>query len=363
MSAVVAAVDRPAVVAVGGVRYDALVAALCAVFQAGVYLDVWAHVHRPDLETFFTPWHAVLYSGFFAVAAATAAPLLRRRTPGLPWSRALPDGYDLSLIGVLVFLLGGVLDMLWHTIFGIEVDVETLLSPSHIVLGVGAALIFTGPLRAAWRRHDAVVAPWPAVLSLGFLLSVFSFFTQYAHHFTRPWAAVGNQPTARVFPTVAADPLFRNMEIQSAYMAHGLGVVAILMQAIFISAIVLLALRRWGPRLPTGAFGVVFGMNALMVGGARDQWRLIPGAIAAGLVADLLVRRLVPSPARGSALRLVAFAIPAVYFAVYFAGVALTRGVWWSLPLWSGAIVLAGAVGWLASWLVVPPAIPAEADR
>ncbi len=363
MSAVVAAIDRPAVVAAGGVRYDALVAALCAVFQGGVYLDVWAHVHRPDLETFFTPWHAVLYSGFFAVAAATVAPLLRRRPPGIPWSRALPDGYDLSLIGVLVFLLGGVLDMLWHTIFGIEVDVETLLSPSHIVLGVGAALIFTGPLRAAWRRHDAVVAPWPAVLSLGFLLSVFSFFTQYAHHFTRPWAAVGNRPAARVFATVAPDPFFRNMEIQSAYMAHGLGVVAILMQAIFISAIVLLALRRWGPRLPAGAFGVVFGMNALMVGGARDQWHLIPGAAAAGLVADLLVRRLGPSPARASALRLVAFAIPAVYFAVYFAGVALTRGVWWSLPLWSGAIVLAGAVGWLASWLVLPPAIPAEAGR
>ena len=104
-------------------------------------------------------------------------------------------------------------------------------------------------------------------------------------------------------------------------------------------------------------------MNALMVGGARDQWRLIPGAIAAGLVADLLVRRLVPSPARIPALRLVAFAVPAVDFAVYFVGVALTRGVWWSLPLWSGAIVLAGAAGWLASWLVVPPAIPAEADR
>src|SRR5207237_696664 len=90
VSAVVAAVDPPAVVAAGRVRYDALVAALCAVFQGGVYLDVWAHVHQPDLETFFTPWHAVLYSGFFAVAAATAAPLLRRRTPGIPWSRALP---------------------------------------------------------------------------------------------------------------------------------------------------------------------------------------------------------------------------------------------------------------------------------
>jgi len=35
--------------------------------------------------------------------------------------------------------------------------------------------VFTGPRRAAWRRPDAV-ALWPAVLSLGFLLSVLSLF-------------------------------------------------------------------------------------------------------------------------------------------------------------------------------------------
>src|SRR5919204_4826761 len=69
---------------------DGLMAALCAWFQFGAYLDAWAHVHRPDLETFFTPWHAVLYSGFLAVAAVTVAPLLRRRPPGLAGNRALP---------------------------------------------------------------------------------------------------------------------------------------------------------------------------------------------------------------------------------------------------------------------------------
>jgi len=85
------------------------------VFQGGLYLDAWAHLHRPELEKLLTPWHAVFYSGFFAVATATVAPLLlRRRAPGTAWSAALPAGYDLSLIGVFVFFLGGVLDMLWH---------------------------------------------------------------------------------------------------------------------------------------------------------------------------------------------------------------------------------------------------------
>ncbi len=363
MSAVVAEVERRAGAAVGGPRYDALVAALCAVFQGGAYLDAWAHVHRPELETFFTPWHAVLYSGFFAVAAATAAPLaLRRRAPGTSWASALPAGYDLSLVGVFVFFLGGGLDMLWHVAFGIEVDVEALLSPSHLVLAVGSTLMLTGPLRAAWRRPDAT-ASWPAVLSLGFLLASLTFWTQYVHHFGRPWAAAGNRPTTPVFPVVAPDPLFRNVEIQSLYVAHALGVAVILLQAALMSAVVLLALRRWGPRFPLGAFAVILGTSALFMGAARDQLPLVPGAIVAGLLADALVRVAAPSMERTAALRGVAFAVPAIYFAVYFLLIALTRGVWWSLPLWSGTIVLAGGVGWLASWLVAPPAVPGAPRR
>jgi hypothetical protein len=358
---VVADVDRRTVVA-GGARYDALIAGLCLVFQGGAYLDVWAHVHRPELETFFTPWHAVLYSGFFAVAVATAAPLvIGRRERGGPWSAALPAGYDWSLIGVLVFFLGGVLDMLWHVVFGVEADVEALLSPSHLVLAVGSTLILTGPLRAAWRRADPV-ASWPAVLSLGFLLSSFSFWTQYAHHFARPWPAAGNRPTAQVFAAVAPDPLFRNAEIQNLYVAHALGVAAVLLQAAFIAAVVLLTIRRWGRGLPLGAFAVIFGLNALMVCASRDQWSLVPGAILAGFVADVLVRRLRPSLSRPARLRVVAGAIPATYFALYFLGIALTRGVWWSVPLWSGTIVLAGTVGWLVSWLIAPPMIPGDAS-
>jgi hypothetical protein len=364
VSAVVTEVDGRAAPAAGGARYDALVAALCAVFQGGAYLDVWAHVHRPELETFFTPWHAVLYSGFFAVAAATAAPLLRRG-PRRAWLDALPAGYDLSLVGVLVFFLGGVLDMLWHVVFGVEADVEALLSPSHLVLALGSTLILTGPLRAGWRRPTAL-APWPAILSLAFLLSSFTFWTQYAHHLGRPWPAAGNRPTVPVFPVMAPDPLFRGTEIQNLYVAHALGVASVLLQAVFLSAVLLLALRRWGPRLPFGAFTTVFGLNALMIGAARDQLALVPGAVAAGLAADALVRALAPSLARTAALRAVAFAVPAVYFALYFLGIALARGVWWSLPLWSGTILLAGVVGWLASWLVAPPPAPglaADAPR
>jgi len=358
VSAVAAHLDRgQAVSAVGGVRYDALVAGVGTVFLAGAYLDVWAHVHVPELETFFTPWHAVFYAGFLAVAAVTVAPLLRRRPARTTWVDALPAGYDRSLIGVLLFTLGGVLDMLWHLVFGVEADVEALLSPSHLVLATGAALFLTGPLRAAWRRRDAR-AGWPAIVSLGLLLSVFSFFTQYSHHFGRPWPAAGNRPIAAVFRTVAPDPVFRNAEIQNVYVAHGFGVGSVLLQSAIFSGILLLAVRRWGFQLPLGAFCVIFGLNALLLGAARDQLHLVPGAIVAGIAADVLLRVLRPSAGRRWSLRCFALAVPTVYFAAYFANLALVRGVWWSVPLWSGTIVLVGLVGWLASWLVVPPPIP-----
>jgi hypothetical protein len=361
VSTVVGDVVRPRpAAAVGGTGYDALIAILCGVFQVGAYLDVWAHVHRPELESFFTPWHAVLYSGFFAVAAATVAPLVFRRTTASSWAQALPAGYDLSLVGVLVFLLGGVLDTLWPTIFGIEADVEALLSPSHLVLAVGSALMLTGPLRAAWRRSGERRASWPAVLSLSYLLSSLTFWTQYAHPLARPWPATGNQPTVAAFAVVAPDPVSRTIEIQSVFVAQAIGSASILLQAALLSGVVLVAVRRWRGAFPAGAFTVVFGMNALMVGMARDQLTLIVPAVIAGVLADALIRRLQPSTARSAALRIVAFAVPAAYFALFFATLAATRGVWWSAPLWSGTIVLAGTVGWLLSWLVVPPAIPAR---
>ena len=362
MSTVAANAARPRAVAVaGGARYDAVVAALLLVFQAGAYLDLWAHVHRPDLETFFTPWHAVLYSGFFAVAAVTVAPLLQRRAPGRSWNTALPAGYDLSLIGVVVFLLGGVLDMLWHTVFGIEVDLEALLSPSHLVLAIGGALMFTGPLRAAWKRSSQVMS-WPAVFSMCLLLSAFSFWTQYMHLLGRPWFGRGYQPLQSQLPLAAPDALYRYGPNPAAFVVQALGVASVVLQAAILAGVVLLAVRRWGPRIPPGAFTLVFGINALLLGVARDQAALVPAAVLAGLVTDALLRALAPSMKRTAALRAFAFAVPAAYTAAIIVSTALSQGLGWSVSLWSGAIALAGGAGWLVSWLVAPPPLPAEAS-
>ena len=137
----------------GGVLFDWAVIALSGWFLGGLFLDGWAHNQGQADESFFTPWHAVFYSGFFAVAGFLCLAWIRNRLRGYPWLRALPAGYELSLVGALIFAVGGVGDVIWHILLGIEVDVEALLSPTHLLLALGGTLILSGPLRAAWRRR------------------------------------------------------------------------------------------------------------------------------------------------------------------------------------------------------------------
>jgi len=341
------------------VGFDWTTVILGAWFQFGVYLDGWAHVHFPLLETFVTPWHGVLYSGFLALAVFTVGALVRNRARGAAWKRALPAGYGFSLLGVVLFVAGALADLVWHRTFGIESTAEALLSPTHLLLGLGGTLIWTGPLRAAWWRTESRSRSWvarlPMVLSLAFLLSALTFFTQYSHPLARPWAALGNRPTAAMFPLQAPDPPIRGGTVSSTVVGHSMGVAGILLQTGLLMGVVLLAVRRWGGSLPTGSLTIVFTVNASLMGFMRDQMMLIPSAALAGIVGDLLLKRLDPSPASPGALRLFAFVVPAMYYLLYFLALMLTRGIWWSVHLWTGSIALAGVVGWLLSYLVVPP--------
>jgi len=175
-------------------RFDALMALLGLWFVVGMFVDAWAHHHTLP-ETFWTPWHGLLYSGFLALAIALLVALQRGRRAGRPWREALPRGYLPSLAGAAVFALGGVGDAVWHTVFGIEANVDAVFSPSHLTLAIGAMLLLTGPLRAAWRRGGSLREAgwgraWPAVLSLGYALLLIHFFIQFAHPYVDVWPAV-----------------------------------------------------------------------------------------------------------------------------------------------------------------------------
>jgi hypothetical protein len=331
----------------GSLRFDRGYTLLCAWFSGGLYLDGWAHHHVPDLETFFTPWHAVLYAGYAAVATVLLITLLRNRARGYSWAGALPPGYTVSLLGAVFFAVGGVLDLLWHTLFGIEANVAALLSPTHLLLATSGLLMITGPLRAAWRRPvHAGELTWasggPALLSATLVLATLAFFTQFAHPFVDIWAA----------PSAFAG-------LAQPYPEQALGVAGILLQTALLMGLILLLLRRW--RLPPGALSLIVTLPIVAISFMQDTYHWIPTALVAGLLADLLLRLLRPGPDRVGALRLFAFAVPALLFGLYFVSMLVNGpGIGWSVHLWVGSTVMAGAVGVLLSYLAVPPLLPSE---
>ncbi|KPV54413.1 hypothetical protein SE17_03905 [Kouleothrix aurantiaca] len=324
---------------VGSVRFDWAMVALSGGLEGGAHLDAWANEHGRVDNSFFTPWHGVLYSALLLVGVFLAGAFLRNIVRGYTWRRALPIGYGLSLLGVLVFAAGGIGDIIWHSLFGIENDLEALLSPTHLMLAFGWVLIVGGPLRAAWQHTDQApttraAAHYPKVFALTFILSVFTFFTVYANPFAHV-LAVGGQP-----------------EVQGEF-GKALGVAGFLLQPALLMGLLLLALRRW--TLPFGSLTLVIALNTALLSVMHDQYLMIPVAALAGLLADGLLQFLQPSVERPAALRIFALVVPAILYTLYFLTLMLTVGIAWSTHLWVGAIVLAGIVGLLLSYLVLPP--------
>jgi hypothetical protein len=67
-----------------------------------------------------------------------------------------------------------------------------------------------------------------------------------------------------------------------------------------------------------------------------------------------------PSVQQPEALRLFAFLVPSLWYLLYFLTLISTTGITWTVHLWLGSTIVAGIAGWLLSYLLLPPALPAE---
>ena len=305
--------------------------------MAGAYLDSWAHRHLARLETFFTPWHAVLYTGMLAILGFLAVTALGNRRRGSSAGEVLPAGYSLSLLGCVLFGIGGVIDMFWHLRFGIEVSLAALISPPHLLLMLALGLIVTGPLRAAWRRPVSR-APFTAVISASLLLSMFTFFNQF------------DQPLVNTLAsTRAAAP-------DTIRYLQQLGILGIMVQTALLTGVILYLLNRF--TLPFGSITLLVGLNGALLGLLEQHFDLIPVAIAGGLLADLVMVWLRPGPERVVALRVASFVGPVAVSSLYLLVLDITRGIGWPITLWLGSIIVSGAIGVLLSYLAIRPPMP-----
>jgi hypothetical protein len=312
----------------------------------GLVADGNTHVNTPELETFFTPSHAVLYSGYLSVAGWMGWQVLRQWRRGHHGPGAVPVGYGLGLLGAVIFGLGGLADLAWHALFGIESDIDALLSPSHLVLFVGAALILTTPWRAASSaavgEAPGFRAFLPVLLSATTTVVVVAFFLLYLSPFTDS------------APTAARAAGFVTHRQQEVFWSHGIA--GILVTTAVLLVPLLLLVRRW--RVPAGTATILFTTVAVLSSAIFnfEHGALIVAAPIGGLLADLLIGRLRPSPVRPVALWTVAAAVPAALWGPYFTVVAGWYGLAWPAELWSGSVVLSSLAGLALGLLAAPPA-------
>lgn len=335
-----------AVPPVGGTRFDLIMALLSAWMIAGLYIDGWSHMHL-HLETYFSRWHAMFYSGSLAMALFTGLTILRSARGGTPWGQVLPRGYGKTLVGLVLYIAGGMGDMVWHTLFGLERSVEALVSPTHLLIFVGLGLTVSGPFRAAWQKfddEDHSLTLWshlPRLLSLTLLWSVLTFVTLIVHPF------VGAHAGLRMWTIWAA---YGPVTLENAQIG---GISGIVIQTGIFMGLLLLTIVRW--QIPFGSITFILTTNMVFVSLLGDQYLLIPFILLSGLGTDLLLTQLQPSIRRVGAYRLFAFAVPVLIYAGYFLGLKAKEGLAWSTQVIMGSIVLAGLTGWLVSYLVLPP--------
>jgi hypothetical protein len=330
-------------------RFDAGFATLGLLLIAGNYLDGWAHAHKLVGESFFTPWHGVAYGALVVIAAYLAADYVH--------GGRLRSGYGWSAVGIAITTVGGLADLVWHGLFGVEVSIQAALSPPHLVLSLGLVLLVLGPWRAARSlagRHGSGAAPdptwriaWPALTSLLAAWSMFTLQAQFIHPFATTWV----EPIA--LNPGALDGLASMVLGEALQLTRpGLGVAALVAQAVVLSYVLLLLLRRWWP--PVGTLTYLLTINALLLATQRDLWLAIPCGLVAGLFGDAVLHGLPHYVGRPRTARLVTALVPLLLCAIWLVCLAGLGRLAGSYSLWAGAVLVAGAAGWLLGAVAEP---------
>ncbi len=321
--------------------FDWLFVACSGVWVAGVFTDGWAHIHLGStLETFFTPWHALFYSGILLVTALLLVQAGRNHIKGYTWRRSLPREYMFALCGMIFVFIGGPGDLFWHNLFGVEEGIEALLSPTHILLALGGAIAVSGPLHAIWYRDRKLqmIHKIPVVLSFAYLLMTLGFMLQFLHPFNFPWMAES---------FLAGHPIAVNY-------AGGLGIAnAIVFTGIFMG-LVLASVRHW--IFPFGSFALILGLNAVAVTLMHGAYYyFILTALIGGVLIDFFYQAFCSLELKERHIRIFGIFAPMALFVTYAASILVVDTSPWSVHMWGGMIVIAGLTGYLLTYLVVPP--------
>ncbi len=300
------------------------------------------HMSVP-FESFFSPPHLFIYgmtgAAMMVVLSIALKPELRAafgrssKVPGLPVE--VPPCLVILGGGLLVLLLSGVIDEMWHAAFGID---ETRFSAPHAMFGWGLFVTALGFASARLALKEGAPIGAPEAALYGFLLLAFSLYA-----FLLPflvYATEGTLQAISALPVIQAQPsAAHTFRIYEAWSVHR-GSAAFAPLACLWGGVAL-GLVRAVDRRPRTALVTAAAANALYaalwygfsarLGTQGDLRTWLPLPVFPALVALILAERASWEPLRAQALSGVVFA-------------SLSLLVWSQGFVESGGIVFGGAL-------------------
>jgi hypothetical protein len=337
----------------------AVLSVLIAWVAFGLAVDTRSHREAASIDSFFTRSHALAYAAGSACAVFLLFLARRRQSAGARGLRVFGSGLESAYLGLGVYVLGGLGDLIWHTAFGVEQELKILFSPTHLLLMTAMVMLGFAPIRAAWMTadpsssagrtsagpsskgevHQRITSFWPIALAAGMLMAVLNIFFTYASPFEQP-----------IFTTEL--PLLLNQFSQFFHVSASMGV---FIHTVVLFGLMLLLARRWS--LPLGSFTLAF----LVLFGSMYvyfDWEIRRTAVAAllgGVACDVLnvVLRLIKNARLR--FRSLGFTAPIVFWIVYLLVTMNGKSITWSAEQWTGTIAWSGLLGLAITVVLLPP--------
>jgi hypothetical protein len=362
-------------------RHDAILMALGAFTLVALFWDGILHNNTVGQDEFFSPPHVAMYLGLGMLGVWIAIVMLRHQENRQVLDISMiPRGYGLAVIALPLAALSGPADFIWHSAYGFENQIDSTYSPPHQGLFIAGAMLAAIPAASAWKRPGDAPSLrefLPAVVSVTAITSVMLFVV----HQINPFYGGSVAPTQGFQDDLVgrADAYGGTTEAHAEGLAHALvnygddawpfyfysthlTAAGILLFTAVVFGAILIMRRRW--TLPVGSLTIMFTGLALLFA-MPSEYRmaeLIPALVIAGVIADVLMLRLVGDQPASWRMRLFAGLMPAILWGLWIFCIAvLGEGLGWGATLWTGMITTAAGLGFMLSLTTLPPSGPPAA--